>query len=66
MKKYLIRFGSNSKSEVVELDNDGLKFAKEAGYQIAAMDDDKDCDCTDVCTYGLCPCCMRAETECNC
>ena len=64
--KYLVRFGSLSDSKVVELNDDELKYAKECGYQVAPMNNDRDCDCTDVCTYGLCPCCMKAETECNC
>tara|TARA_Y100000310_G_C19945823_1_gene474651 strand:- start:137 stop:292 length:156 start_codon:yes stop_codon:yes gene_type:complete len=41
MAKYLIRLGLMSKSEVVELDDDGVKFAKDCGYQVAPMDDPK-------------------------
>ena len=37
-KKYLVRFGSNSQSEIVELDDDGLRFAKEAGYQVGDVE----------------------------
>ena len=40
--KYVVRVGSNSKSEVVELDDDWLRFAKEAGYDIVPLKQELD------------------------
>ena len=34
MKRYLVRFGSNSKWTVCMLDDDGVKVAKDAGYDV--------------------------------
>lgn len=37
-KNYLVRVGSNSKSEVRELNDKGVKMCKELGYTVAPMD----------------------------
>ena len=40
--KYLVRFGIQSKAKVVDLNDDGVRFAKEAGYQIAPLEQKMD------------------------
>ena len=37
MKTYLIRFGSNSNWEEIELDTNGLAVAKRAGYEVVSI-----------------------------
>ena len=38
MTKYLIRFGSNSNWEEIDLDDNGVAVAKRSGYDVVSLD----------------------------